>query len=776
MSGRHYYVISGKKEGKRLDSCVLEEMIQRAVARGYRDLYIQAFGQHGIGGRLWKAGDNSVYIKIEGQPGQRVGSMGFPNTRIEIMGPSSDDVGWLNAGAEIVVHGHAGNGVANAMGQGKVMVAGNIGARGMTMTKHNPRFDPPQLWVLGSVGDYFGEFMAGGIAVICGVEPQNASNVLGHRPLVGMVSGQVFFRGSQDGYSQVDAKAVPISNETWAWLEKNLRAFLDRINRPELFETLADSSQWHLLQARTPQEKAGRQLRPMHVFRSEVWDRQLGPGGLIGDLTSLERDPIALIPTGALRRFVPVWENRIWAAPCEATCPTGIPIQERWRLIREGRVDEAVDLALAYTPFPASVCGYLCPNLCMQACSRQSAAMIPVDVSQLGRASIAAALPEMPPPSGKKVAVVGGGPAGISVAWQLRRRGHRPTIFDTAAALGGKLLSVIPSSRIPAEVVDQELQRAAKVIKHVHLPQPLEREAFERLKQENDFIVIAAGARQAIMPTVAGRERLVPALEFLAQAKRGKAAPGRRVVIIGAGNVGCDAAAEAHRLGAEEITLLDIQRPASFGKERATAEAVGAKFIWPRTVEEISADGVRLAEGETIAADTVIAAIGERPLLDFLPPELVNTSGFVPVDANGQTSDGKIFAIGDAVKPGLLTDAIGSGRIAAEAIDALAAGREPGAQRRPMIDRERVSLAYFDPRVTQFDDTSHCGSQCASCGTCRDCGICVQICPQRAISREALPDDEFAYVVDETRCIGCGFCAGACPCGIWNLVANEPLA
>ncbi|MDZ7599245.1 MAG: hypothetical protein U5J82_13385 [Desulfobacterales bacterium] len=105
--------------------------------------------------------------------------MGFPNTRIEVMGPASDDVGWLNAGAEIVVHGNAGNGIANAMAQGKVFVGGNIGARGMTMTKQNPRFAPPELWVLGSTGDYFGEFMAGGIAVVCGVEPPGSRQCAG---------------------------------------------------------------------------------------------------------------------------------------------------------------------------------------------------------------------------------------------------------------------------------------------------------------------------------------------------------------------------------------------------------------------------------------------------------------------------------------------------------------------------------------------------------------------------------------------------------------------
>ena len=141
--------ISGFEHGHRIESRILEERMQQAVENGYRTFEVEAFGQHGIGGRLWKAGNDRLYVKISGAPGQRVGSMGFPNTLIEVLGPSSDDVGWLNGGAEIIVHGHATNGVANAMAQGKVYIAGNIGARGMTMTKRNPRFAPPELWVLG---------------------------------------------------------------------------------------------------------------------------------------------------------------------------------------------------------------------------------------------------------------------------------------------------------------------------------------------------------------------------------------------------------------------------------------------------------------------------------------------------------------------------------------------------------------------------------------------------------------------------------------------------
>ncbi len=201
--------LSGFENGHRIESRILEERMQQAVENGYRTFEIEAFGQHGIGGRLWKAGNDRLHVKISGAPGQRVGSMGFPNTLIEVFGPSSDDVGWLNGGAEIIVHGHATNGVANAMAQGKVYVAGNIGARGMTMTKHNPRFAPPELWVLGSAGDYFAEFMAGGIAVICGYEPQDPKNVVGFRPCVGMVGGRIYFRGPHKGYSKTGRQADP---------------------------------------------------------------------------------------------------------------------------------------------------------------------------------------------------------------------------------------------------------------------------------------------------------------------------------------------------------------------------------------------------------------------------------------------------------------------------------------------------------------------------------------------------------------------------------------
>ncbi|MEN8243664.1 MAG: FAD-dependent oxidoreductase [Thermodesulfobacteriota bacterium] len=775
MNSDKPHVISGQHHGQRIASRVLEEHIQQAVTDGKRCLVVHSMGQHGIGGRLWRSNGDPVYLNIQGHPGQRIGSMGYPNTFIKVMGPASDDVGWLNTGAEIAILGNASNGVANAMAQGKVYVAGNIGARGMTMTKHNPRFSPPELWVLGSAGDYFGEFMAGGIAVICGQAPQNTDNVLGYRPLVGMVGGKVFFRGPHDGFSQVDAKTIPISDQEWSWLQDNMQSFLEKVDRIELKHEMSRREEWQLLRARLPHERLSTGKRSMAEFKSAVWDKTLGMGGLVGDLTDIDRSPIPVITRGDLRRRVPVWENSQYISPCQNACPSGIPVQERWRMVREGRIDEAVDMALAYTPFPATVCGYLCPNLCMQSCTKQSAFMAPVDITGLGRASINARVPDLPELNGKKVAVIGGGPAGISIAWQLRLKGLEAVVYDDADALGGKIASVIPSSRIPGEVVEMELERVQAVIPHVHLQQRLTVGDMDALVADFDMVVIAAGAQKPRLLDIPGRERMSTALEFLNDAKKGAVRVGRRVVIIGAGNVGCDVATEAARLGAEELTLLDVMEPASFGKEREDAEAAGAVFRWPVFTKEITEDGVVLESGELVPADTVVISIGDIPDLAFIPDDVAVERGHVKVDAHYQTTHPKIFAVGDVVRPGLLTDAIGAGRQAAMAIGDILSGKRPSASPKQVIDIDRVSMAYYDPRITAYEDMDQCGSECASCGQCRDCGICVAMCPETAISRVEKGGNTFEYQVDAEQCIGCGFCAGACPCGIWGLIENAPL-
>ena len=633
--------IAGVENNSRVESRILEERIQKAVEDGYRRIEVTAYGQHGIGGRLWKAADDAIKVDVLGTSGQRLGAMGFANTVIEVFGPASDDIGWLNAGAQIIVHGNATNGAANAMAQGKIYIDGDIGARGMTMTKHNPRFEPPELWVFGKVGDSFAEFMAGGIAVVCGAGAEDEKNVLGYRPCVGMVGGKIFFRGKQEAYSKADAKLLTdLPEDEWKWLQTNMERFLIAIGKQYLFDQLASQrEEWQLLVARKPSEKLARAVRPMTRFRKDIWEAELGLGGVIGDLSSLDRSHIELLPTGNLRRFVPVWANEKYLPPCQAACPSGIPVQKRWELIRQGKMDEAVNLALEYTPFPATVCGYLCPNLCMEKCTRHLVSLQAVDVTLLGKASLSAKEPKPQPATGKKVAVVGGGASGLSVAWQLWLKGHETVILEGKKQLGGKITDSIPKSRIPSDVVEHEIKRLGKNIRQVHLGKPLTKEAFRKLKSDNDYIVIAAGASRPRKLNIPGMEKTLTALEFLQQSKLDCAKVGDRVVIIGAGNVGCDAATEAFRLGAKSVVLIDVQEPASFGVERKQAEAAGAKFLWPRFTKAVTDAGVEMTDGELLPSDTVIVAVGDMPDLSFLPEEIATERGFIVVNENYTTSD-----------------------------------------------------------------------------------------------------------------------------------------
>ncbi len=183
-----------------------------------------------------------------------------------------------------------------------------------------------------------------------------------------------------------------------------------------------------------------------------------------------------------------------------------------------------------------------------------------------------------------------------------------------------------------------------------------------------------------------------------------------------------------------------------------------------------------MTNGEVLPAETVIVSIGDQPDLDFLPPEIETLRGFIVVDEHARTSDAQVYAVGDAVKLGLLTEAIGMGRKAATAIDAILKGKEATYDQLPPIDPQRIKVEYYNPRVGVLDDPASCAGQCASCGACRDCGICEAICPQNAISRREVPGERgYEYTVNAERCIGCGFCAGACPCGIWRLTENESL-
>lgn len=764
------------KNGQRISSKNFEEQVQSAAATA-NNLILETYGQHNVGGRLKP--DNGPYtIRIKGPAGQRLGCMGQPGTTIICEGPASDDVGYLNIGADVVVMGDATNGVCNAMAQGRVMIRGSIGARGLTMTKWNPEHTRPELWVLGSVGDTFAEFNCGGVAVICGIEAKKPDNVLGYRPCVGMVGGWIYYRGKTDGtFSNSSVKDVELDDSQWQWLMERMPEYLKAIERPELLERLSVRDEWKILMAITPQERALMFSGPMPMseFRTKIWDKAFGGDPLRDLAPGLDRSPIGLIVTEDLRRKRPYWANHEAAAPCTFYCPIHIPTIDRLRLIREGKMTEAYELVLRHTPLPGSVCGAICPHLCMEGCSRQMVDRS-IDVALLGRAIKDSPAPTAKKQTGKKVAIIGGGPAGMNAAWQLAQAGIEAHIFEKDERLGGKLSQVIPWERLPKAIWDMEIDRFMKMpnIK-VNFRVTMTKDKFKDLKKEYDFVIVAVGTHEPRRLRFPGHERVIAALDFLKSAKSTKPMKiGKQVVIIGAGNVGCDVACEAYHLGAEQVTLVDIQKPLAFGKEKAAAEALGATFRWPIMTKEVNDQGLLATDGTLLTAQTVIISIGDVPALNFLPETVevltVGGAGWVKTDATGRTSDPQILAVGDVERPGLATNALGSGKKVADFIINTVNGTEWQPFTKKLIDLKKLTLEHYCPEPEIEGSLETEADRCLSCGKCRDCHLCETICPTQAISRREVPTEVgYEYISDASKCIACGFCRDTCPCGIWAM-------
>ncbi len=772
-------VLNGHRDGKRTPSRVFEEEIQEAVRQGARDIHIIADGQHGIGGRIWPRGEE-VRITIEGPVGQRLGSMGMFGTEILVKGSASDDVGWINCGAKITVLGDVTNGAHNAAAQGILYVQGGGGARCDTMTKHNPKFDPPQSWYFRDVGDTFAEFKAGGTAVVCGVNPRNPKNILGYRPCVGMVSGTIYFRGPIESYCEEDVKLLDLTDQDWQWLTGHMKPFLEAIERIEYCDDLTHSpDEWKKFIPYTPQERAKRKpfKTPVSEFRSRIWEQGVGKGGIFAEYIDHPLTVLPYITTGDDRRYKPVWSNMKYAPPCEFGCPSGIPTQKRTQLIRADKLHEALDLVLHYSPLPATVCGEICPNLCMEDCTRARLDK-PVNIKDLGRASLEVKTPEPEGKTGKKVAVIGGGPGGISAAWQLALKGHDIDLYEREDKLGGKIELCIPRERLPQEILSKELERFKEIGVRIFLGVDIDREKFEDIYKNHDVVVVACGAHKPRGLNIPGIEDMVTAYDFLKGINLGEKPDlkDKKVVIIGAGNVGMDVAAQAYLCGAREVIAVDIQEPAAFGKELEIAQSLGTKVMWPRFTEKYVRDDRRIyfTDASSLEADLVVASIGDMPATDFLPPDVhTDKSGWIKADEAGHTSDPKVFAIGDATMLGLVTHAIGHARKASDAIHALLSGRSYyRPPLKPIVPYEEIKDVYYDACKGEPFTPEPEANRCMSCAVCRDCHMCEATCYYGAISRRENKDGSYEYVVDENLCIGCGFCAGVCPCGIWEMVEN----
>ena len=757
--------ITSQEGNKRLSTQELLQEIYRGIEQGVTEFEIAACGQHDIGGPLWSP-QGGLTFRIT-NPGQRVGSMCLPGTTIIIEGSASADVGWLNAGGEIIVKGDGGDTTGHCAAAGKIYVGGRGGTRTCSLMKHDPAYEPPELWVLKNTGSFSFEFIGGGIAVVCGVDVPEGVSLLGDRACAGMVGGTVYFRGAAQGVTPATTKIVELDAEDKKFLLANLPVFLQKIGRPELLPELQDLPQWQKIIAKTYAERVQKKRPSLQEFRLQEWVQ----GGIFGDIYHDDYRVVGLVNRAAERLRIPEWHNYAYRAPCEDACAAGIPSQIRFGLLRQNRLEEAYRLILEYSPFPGAVCGSVCPNPCMNACTR-CLVDAPLDIKALGSLSADIPAPRPAKATGRQIAVIGAGVGGLTAAWLLRLRGHAVTVYERDAEIGGKLANAVSRERLNGAVLKKELARLKSIGIEFQTGVTVDKKLYQKIKKDYDYTVLAVGAYQPKMPPWPGRERIWPALDFLKKVNNGtKPRIGKRVVVIGAGNSGMDVVFGAYACGAVEVTAIDVQKPSAFPVEIERAQALGAKLIWPAFAEEITAAGVKLKDGTVLPADTVIIAIGEIPALDDLldKPEL--DRGYLRTGA-GRLLEDNVYAIGDVTKLGLLVEAIGGGREAALRIHAALSGGTYAAK--PRIPVDELSLAYFTcAEISSGADMLAEARRCISCGTCRDCQMCLKACPQHAISRVVeTASSEYTYVSDPKKCIGCGICAGICPCGIWTLKDN----
>ncbi len=355
------------------------------------------------------------------------------------------------------------------------------------------------------------------------------------------------------------------------------------------------------------------------------------------------------------------------------------------------------------------------------------------------------------PPKREHIGIIGAGPSGLSAAWHLARRGYTVTVYEKERDIGGKLMHNIPEERLPRKEVLKDLNRIRSLGIRFVTGRTVDAKLFNQLRNSCTALILAVGAQKPRSIGFTGEKRAISSFHFLRSTRMGRwdqDMEEKSVVIVGAGNVAMDAASECFRLGAKEVTAIDIQKPAAFGSELERAMDRGVRILFPRKIESFEGGTVKLNTGEELAADLLIESIGELPELDFVGEK------FVVDDNSFVTSIPGLYIIGDALMPGLVTHSIGMGKKAALFIHSVLSGMPLAEESQPVVDKRRINPAYFQETLFDSLDT------CFSCGTCIQCDICIEHCPRGAVERVG----EHFIICDEL-CSGCGVCASVCPRG-----------
>jgi NADPH-dependent glutamate synthase beta subunit-like oxidoreductase/CO/xanthine dehydrogenase FAD-binding subunit len=404
---------------------------------------------------------------------------------------------------------------------------------------------------------------------------------------------------------------------------------------------------------------------------------------------------------------------RVSATPCSSACPAGVNIPSYISKIRDNDLTGAAEILLDSNPLPA-ITGRVCPHYCERECNRgdyDEAVSVRSIERYLGDYILENAGKVCNPPqseSGKSVAIVGSGPAGLAAAYYLRKLGHEVTIFETMEEAGGILTYGIPAYRLPKIVVRTQVKAIESMGVQFKLKVNLGKDiTLDKLRKDFDAVFCATGAWKQSSLKIKDEELLISGLDFLMQVNRGvRKISAKKVLVIGGGSVATDIAISLRRLGVAQVIMACLESreemPALKEEvEQAVKEGVKLMPSWgPLKVlkEKDKVSGMELMRctsvydserkfaptynssiKETVEADQIILAIGQKPDIAYTESSLQVNQGFITVAPDTQISSiANVFAGGDVTgtTPASVSSAIAAGRRAAIAINKYLGGKE----------------------------------------------------------------------------------------------------
>ena len=518
--------------------------------------------------------------------------------------------------------------------------------------------------------------------------------------------------------------------------------------------------------------------------------------------------------------------------PCTDGCPIHNDIRGAIRILATtedfGRTqDESLKMAwerfTETTPFPA-VCGRVCPHPCETGCNRSDMeGAVSINglervIGDFGLEKNLALTKLTDKAYDEKIAVIGAGPAGLSCAYQLARRGYKVTVFEAFAQGGGMLRYGIPRYRLPADVLDAEIARIEKLGVEIKYNTAVGRDfPYADLKKDHAAIFMGIGAHQGKSLRIPGEdaENVWTATKFLNTVMSGeKIDIGKKVLVIGGGDAAIDAARVARRLGAEVwiVYRRTIKEMPAIEPEIEGAKEEGVNFeflVMPLEVVKDGNKGTSMKfqrtelgepdssgrrrpvpiEGAVFSLDctTIVSAISQEP--DFTGFDDLHTGrDWVKVDEFHRTNVEGVYAGGDVLDLKLVTTAIAQGNRAAETIHQHLRGQQVSIEPLPpIIYKDKMNREWFEkkerlapqpaaPVEARFanpelevdkgytrDAAFEESKRCMSCGKCFDCGHCWTLCGDGAIIRPLDKGEPYSFKME--FCQGCKKCAEQCPCG-----------